>query len=157
MQNYNEPLLRVRDPDLVQSLRGRPRAPRNSKEEVPQAWGPQHEDFVPTPTPSDSEPGSSLSLSFFFLLLCENMILGTQLPRSSQRSTRRLNASVRRTHTQPEMAEIAAARRATAEPAAARRATVEPAAARQAIPQTVAARRATAELAAARQATAMYP
>ncbi|PKK41298.1 hypothetical protein CI102_14147, partial [Trichoderma harzianum] len=53
--DINEPLLRIRDPDIIQNLRGRPRLPNNKKMTVPSALiADDDEDEAPQPRSSRS-------------------------------------------------------------------------------------------------------
>nr|WVH32605.1 hypothetical protein [Trichoderma asperellum] len=52
-KDLNEPLLRIRDPDVVENLRGRPRLPQNSRVPVDRNLQP-----ITTPSlPTSSQPG----------------------------------------------------------------------------------------------------
>ncbi|KJZ69123.1 hypothetical protein HIM_11491 [Hirsutella minnesotensis 3608] len=100
--DLEEPLLRIRDPDVVENLRGRPRLPRNEKIVVPSSL--QHKEPQHQESGHDAPEATQAAAS--------QQPQGSQrgsLPRSSQQSSRRLNASVRRTRTRDELDELGAA------------------------------------------------
>lgn len=80
-----EPLLRIRDPNVVENLRGRPRLPSNKKLTIPSSLRSQEPENSPTETTQSTQPRQP------------------RQPRQSQQTTRRLNPSVRRTLSQAEL------------------------------------------------------
>ncbi|KAM3549338.1 hypothetical protein MY1884_008783 [Beauveria asiatica] len=85
--DVEEPLRRIQDPDVVQNLRGRPRAAVNNKINIPAS-------LTLAGTAAPIEPSQNPPIQPDL----------PQLGRSSRQSTRPLRSSVRRTRTQAELA-----------------------------------------------------
>ncbi|KAL6884701.1 hypothetical protein GGI43DRAFT_322251 [Trichoderma evansii] len=85
--DLNEPLLRIRDPNVIENLRGRPRLPQNHKAPVDIALQPISAPRLAAP----SSTAASSSQPF------------PSLPTSTQRDGRRMTSSLRHTRTATEV------------------------------------------------------
>jgi hypothetical protein len=92
--------MQIQDPDIVTRLRGRPKRPQNQQVDVPPELQviPLNAQETPTPMPSQQSQGQGGG---------RGRGISRQLGRSSQASTTRLTASIRRERSQFEVDELA--------------------------------------------------
>ncbi|KEY73616.1 hypothetical protein S7711_09665, partial [Stachybotrys chartarum IBT 7711] len=98
--NIQQQIMQIQDPDIVTRLRGRPKRPQNQQVDVPPELQviPLNAQETPTPMPSQQSQGQGGG---------RGRGISRQLGRSSQASTTRLTASIRRERSQFEVDELA--------------------------------------------------